>query len=167
MSKKFIFLVVFVLVLSIYFLIPKNRKLDINYKIYEDKENMYAGWWYCCIPVSKMDINKLPLPLFIRGDDVEYSIANHAKFITLNGICIWHMGFTTKYNPAMELYQVHRNSLIIQATSDVTPEVDFIERITKFSVLKPSICFIAARLAAPPRYCPVSAAPIILLSSPR
>ena len=36
-----------------------------------------------------------------------------------------------------------------------------VERITKFSVLKPSICFMAARLAAPPRYCPVSVALII------
>jgi hypothetical protein len=103
-----------------------------NEKIYEDKPNMYAGWWYCCIPVSKMDANKLPLPVFIRGDDVEFSIVNHAKFITLNGICIWHMGFSAKYNPAMELYQVHRNSLIIQAASDVTPEIDFTERICGF-----------------------------------
>ena len=29
----------------------------------------------------------------------------------------------------MEFYQVHRNSLIIQATSGVTPEVDYLKRI--------------------------------------
>mgnify|MGYP001074301559 FL=1 len=103
-----------------------------NEKIYEDKPNMYAGWWYCCVPVSMMNMDNLPIPLFIRGDDVEFSIARQAKFITLNGICVWHMGFSAKYNPAMELYQVHRNSLIIQATSDVTPEIDFIDRIKEF-----------------------------------
>ena len=36
-----------------------------------------------------------------RGDDVEFSIANNAKFITMNGICIWHMGFAAKFNMAM------------------------------------------------------------------
>lgn len=102
-----------------------------NEKIYEDQPNNYAGWWYCCIPASKMGRDRLSLPLFIRGDDVEFSIANHAKFITMNGICIWHMGFVTKFNMPMEFYQVHRNSLIIQAASDVTPEIDYIDRISK------------------------------------
>ncbi len=102
-----------------------------NEKIYEDMPNNYAGWWYCCIPRTKMDKNRLVLPLFIRGDDVEFSIANNAKFITMNGICIWHMGFAAKFNMAMEFYQVHRNSLIIQAVSGVTPEVDFNDRISR------------------------------------
>lgn len=102
-----------------------------NEKIYEDQPNNYAGWWYCCIPRTKLNTNRLALPLFIRGDDVEFSIANHAKFITMNGICIWHMGFVTKFNMPMEFYQVHRNSLIIQAASDVTPEIDYVERICK------------------------------------
>lgn len=75
--------------------------------------------------------NGLPLPLFIRGDDVEFSLRNHAKFITMNGICIWHMGFTYKFNASMELYQVHRNSLILQAVSGVCQNVDFINRMTK------------------------------------
>lgn len=102
-----------------------------NEKIYEDQPNNYAGWWYCCIPRTKLSVNRLALPLFIRGDDVEFSIANHAKFITMNGICIWHMGFVTKFNMPMEFYQVHRNSLIIQATSDVTPEIDYVNRISR------------------------------------
>lgn len=103
----------------------------LNEKIYEDQPNNYAGWWYCCIPRTKMSLDRLSLPLFIRGDDVEFSIANHAKFITMNGICIWHMGFVTKFNMPMEFYQVHRNSLIIQAASGVTPEVDYVERIKR------------------------------------
>lgn len=102
-----------------------------NEKIYEDKPNNYAGWWYCCIPHTKLNADRLALPLFIRGDDVEFSIANHAQFITMNGICIWHMGFVTKFNMPMEFYQVHRNSLIIQAASDVTPEIDYVDRICK------------------------------------
>lgn len=91
--------------------------------------NTYAGWWYCCIPTEKIKENGLPLPLFVRGDDVEFSLRNHAEFITLNGICVWHVGFAGKFNAAMELYQVHRNSLIIQSASQICQEIDFIKRI--------------------------------------
>lgn len=94
--------------------------------------NSYAGWWYCCVPVKKIDRNHLPIPLFIRGDDVEFSLANKADFLTLNGICIWHRGFTTKFNACLELYMVHRNSLIIQAMSGICKNIDFIKRIDGF-----------------------------------
>lgn len=94
--------------------------------------NSYAGWWYCCVPVKKIDRNHLPIPLFIRGDDVEFSLANNAEFLSLNGICIWHKGFANKFNANLELYMVHRNSLIIQAMSGICQDIDFIERIDGF-----------------------------------
>ena len=100
---------------------------EINYHV-----NSYAGWWYCCVPVKKIDRAHLPIPLFIRGDDVEFSLANNAKFLSLNGICIWHRGFSTKFNACLELYMVHRNSLIIQAMSGICKNIDFIKRIEGF-----------------------------------
>lgn len=117
----------------------KTRKYLQNWEdvISNEKEiayeqNQYAGWWFCCIPATFVRLDNLPLPLFIRGDDVEYSIRNKAHFITMNGICVWHMGFVQKFNAAMELYQVHRNSLIIQAVSGVAKEINFMARIRKF-----------------------------------
>ena len=59
--------------------------------------------------------NGFALPLFIRVDDTEFSFRNQAKFITMNGICVWHMGFTLKFNYFMEYYQVFRNFLIEEA----------------------------------------------------
>ena len=94
-----------------------------------ERANSYAGWWYCCIPVEHIEKNGLPLPVFVRGDDVEFSLRNKAKFLTMNGICIWHVGFAGKFNAAMELYQVHRNSFVIQAASGICPEVNFLNRI--------------------------------------
>lgn len=85
---------------------------------------------------DKVKSESIGIAAFYSGDDVEFSIANHAKFITMNGICIWHMGFVTKFNMPMEFYQVHRNSLIIQAASGVTPEVDYMERIKKYLIEK-------------------------------
>ena len=89
----------------------------------------YAGWWYCCIPMTAIEKNGLPLPVFVRGDDVEFSLRNKAQFITMNGICIWHVGFAGKFNAAMELYQVHRNSFIIQAASGICQDIDFMKRL--------------------------------------
>lgn len=96
-----------------------------------ERPYMYAGWWFCCIPSSAVEKNGLPLPLFVRGDDVEFSLRNQARFITMNGICVWHMGFTYKFSASMELYQVHRNSLILQAVSGVCSDIDFIRRMKK------------------------------------
>lgn len=104
----------------------------MNEEEYPPKPNSYAGWWYCCVPVKTMDMNDLPIPLFIRGDDVEYSVKQKAQFITMNGICIWHKGFANKYNAALELYLVHRNSLITQAMSGIYQDIDFVSRMDGF-----------------------------------
>ena len=91
--------------------------------------HQYSGWWYCCVPTTIAREDNLPLPFFIRGDDVEYSIRNHARFITMNGICIWHEGFGAKFSGAMELYQVHRNDLILQTMNDHIADIQVIDRI--------------------------------------
>lgn len=103
------------------------------------QKNEYAGWWYCCIPVSVIEENGLPLPLFIRCDDMEYSLRCNAQIITLNGICIWHMGFITKYNAAFDKYQQCRNLLIDKASSDILRNVDvvdFVKRSYRAEMLK-------------------------------
>ena len=119
---------------------PRKPKYDLNiwYNVLENeqelapKKNSYAGWWYCCIPMKTIDREDLPIPLFIRGDDVEWSVKQDANFITLSGICVWHKGFIGKYNAALELYLVHRNCLIVQAMSGIYSGVDFVKRIDDF-----------------------------------
>ena len=108
---------------------------------YADFEQRYAAWWYCCIPAETIRREGLPLPLFVRYDDVEYSLRCKPRFMTMNGICIWHLDFSLRYNAAVEHYQTTRNGLIIQAASDVAPLSDFegqlVERtmieLTKFN----------------------------------
>lgn len=89
--------------------------------------NEYAGWWYCCIPMEQIKKNGLPLPMFIRCDDIEYSLRSKANIITMNGICIWHMGFVNKYNAAFDRYQQCRNLLIGKATSGIYEGIDMFE----------------------------------------
>ena len=93
--------------------------------------NEYAGWWYCCIPVTQIEKYGLPLPIFIRCDDMEYSLRCKANIITLNGICLWHMGFVTKYNAAFDKYQQCRNLLIDKACSDILKNVDVFDFVYK------------------------------------
>ena len=101
----------------------------LNERIKADEQHQYAAWWFCCIPVGIVRNDNLPLPLFVRGDDVEYSLRNHANFITMNGLCIWHEGFEGKFSAALEYYQVERNELIVCATNPELSKVDVIGHI--------------------------------------
>lgn len=74
----------------------------------------YNAWWYCCFPFSVVRDDNLPLPIFIRGDDVEYGLRNCRNLILLNGICVWHEPFENKYSSSMEYY-IMRNQLIDNA----------------------------------------------------
>lgn len=94
-----------------------------------DQEQVYAAWWYCCIPVSIIEENGLPLPIFVRYDDVEYGLRCKPHFITMNGICIWHSPFYIRYSAAVERYQTVRNSFIIQATSGVAKNSDYLRAL--------------------------------------
>lgn len=96
----------------------KNEKID------ETDRHKYAAWWFCCIPTTVASLDNLPLPVFVRGDDVEYSLRNNAKFISMNGICIWHDGFEGKFGAALEYYQVERNELILTAMHPELADVD-------------------------------------------
>ena len=98
------------------FSIPKEiAKLD----------QRYAAWWFCCIPISVIEKNGLPLPVFVRCDDAEYGVRCKPRIITMNGLCIWHMSFHVRYNAAVERYQTTRNTMIAQATTGFAPKSDF------------------------------------------
>lgn len=71
----------------------------------------YNAWWYCCFPLETAADHNLPLPLFIKMDDVEYGLRNMKHLILLNGICVWHEPFEYKYSSNLEYYNI-RNRLI-------------------------------------------------------
>ncbi len=98
-------------------LIDYINVLKVN--IYNDViwKNSYpkqdAAWFYSCIPINKESINNLPMPIFIRGDDVEYGWRSNGKaFIQLNGICIWHANFYYRVNKLTDVYYLVRNMMI-------------------------------------------------------
>lgn len=81
------------------------------------KQNKYAAWWFCCIPMVVVRKNGYPLPNFIKGDDMEYGIRNRRDIITMNGIGVWHEAFAKKMSPVVNYYS-DRNMLILNEFAD-------------------------------------------------
>ena len=75
-------------------------------------ENIYCGWWLCCFPKETILKNGLPLPLFIKGDDHEFSLRNNVVPVSLNGFSVWHQSFKSKHRSWIYYYW-YRNSLIM------------------------------------------------------
>ena len=100
-------------------LMPVGRGLDVSdWKAVLSNEVEhcvdYTAWWYCCIPVSCIRQYGLPMPFFIKTDDVEYGLRCQPQILLMNGIGIWHTAFSEKYSPHLEYY-IKRNELIVSA----------------------------------------------------
>lgn len=65
----------------------------------EDEVN-YGAWWFFAFPLSH--VKCLPFPFFVRGDDVDFSLSNAFKVVTLNGVATWCDAWTTKAAPTTE-----------------------------------------------------------------
>ncbi|NCA92135.1 glycosyltransferase family 2 protein [bacterium] len=74
----------------------------------------YNAWWYMCMPISSVNKIGLPLPLFIKGDDVEYGLRFRGDILVINGIGVWHESFDNKHSAELEYY-VKRNEMLISA----------------------------------------------------
>lgn len=100
-------------------LAPIGRGLDLSRRecLLENERApaaRYNAWWYCCIPVSAVREKGLPMPFFIKTDDVEYGLRLDADIALLNGIGVWHTAFSEKYSPHLEYY-IKRNELTVSA----------------------------------------------------
>lgn len=84
----------------------------------KERSTQYNAWWYCCISLELIRSRDLPLPLFIKGDDVEYGLRLGADFLLTNGIGVWHKSFAQKQSPHLEYY-IKRNELIVSAIHQV------------------------------------------------
>lgn len=74
----------------------------------------FCGWWYVAIPLMIVDANNLPMPYFIKNDDIEYGMRVTKKLDFFNGIGVWHEPFEKKLSLPLEYYYT-RNILITNA----------------------------------------------------
>lgn len=100
---------------------------DINLIVTNEREDKLnrcsAGWWFSCFSEKMVTPNNYPFPCFFRGDDMEFTIRNGSKIISLNGINVWHEPFYKKYSIVSENYYLYRNGLVINALYN--PEFGF------------------------------------------
>lgn len=71
-----------------------------------------AGWWFCAFSVNMLKQHGLPLPIFVRGDDIEFSLRCGREIVSMTGVCVWHDPFWFKYSELMEDYYLPRNMII-------------------------------------------------------
>ncbi len=112
-------------------LVSFKHGLDLNtldaclFNEFEERAQFNA-WWYCAFPVNIISDTNLPMPIFIRGDDVEFGLRNMKHLVLMNGICVWHEPFENKYSSFL-YYYILRNRLIDNSLHNMTiPKKEFI-----------------------------------------
>ncbi|MFI0465062.1 MULTISPECIES: glycosyltransferase [Saccharopolyspora] len=96
-----------------------KKTLRKTAKLHQRIHSTYNGWWMCLFPREVIERTGLPLPLFIKHDDSEYSLraGGHGfPTVTLPGAAIWHMPWTDKNDATDWTAYFHtRNRLILAA----------------------------------------------------
>ena len=110
-----------------------DRLSDVveNERTNVEVDNAYGAWWFSCIPMSAVRENGLPLPLFVRCDDVEFGMRNKPTYMTMGGICVWHESFEGRFRASVDCYQYIRNFLVMIAMDDCTSEDYFMMRLKR------------------------------------
>ena len=101
---------------------PLNGGLDLCAaatlnRLLDSPSMHYNGWWMFGFPKSVIAEAGMPLPCFIRGDDVEFGLRLHRKGIftlALPGVGVWHEPFYLKTG-GWQVYYDTRNALICSA----------------------------------------------------
>ncbi|MFC7736055.1 glycosyltransferase [Roseomonas sp. GCM10028921] len=77
----------------------------------------YNGWWCLGLPLSLIEREGMPLPCFLRGDDLELGLRLYHQGIhtvVMPGIAVWHEPFYLRMG-GWQLYYETRNMLIAAA----------------------------------------------------
>ncbi len=77
----------------------------------------YNAWWFFACPLSVVDRLGLPLPFFIRCDDLEYGcrlMRAGVRTVSLPGLGVWHQPFYLKKRGWLDYYS-RRNVLVAVA----------------------------------------------------
>lgn len=85
---------------------------DLHRRVHAD----FNGWWMCLIPTKVIREIGLSIPVFLKFDDIEYSLraSEHGyPTVCLPGVAVWHMAWHDK-DPTRtwEEYFIHRNRYI-------------------------------------------------------
>ena len=97
----------------------------------------YNGWWCCGFPLSVIRRHGMPLPCFIRGDDMELGLRLHQHGIPtvpMPGVAVWHEPFYLKLGN-WQLYYETRNLLVAAALHQPFDRLNVVRRIGRQIVI--------------------------------
>ncbi|MBF2061042.1 glycosyltransferase [Fischerella thermalis] len=110
------------------------EKNSINLFLSEESPD-YGAFWFFSFPKQIVEKIGLPMPYFIRGDDMEFGLRIKKiignSIIAFPGIAIWHEPFYTK-NHTWVTYYIIRNQLVthsLHSSLQYLEAVNFITRI--------------------------------------
>jgi galactofuranosylgalactofuranosylrhamnosyl-N-acetylglucosaminyl-diphospho-decaprenol beta-1,5/1,6-galactofuranosyltransferase len=98
----------------------------------------YNGWWCCGFPISVVVDHGMPLPCFIRGDDVEFGVRLHnigIPTVPMPGIAVWHEPFYLKLG-SWHFYYETRNVLVAAALHLPSTRSGIIRRVARQVLLQ-------------------------------
>lgn len=114
----------------------KNTK-SLNLLL-EDEEINFGSFYFFAFSKEVVKSIGLPLPLFIKGDDLEFGLrikeALDGKLVAFPSLAVWHEPFHTKF-PIWDKYYYARNSLITLAIHGVLGYINAVSHITKDIIL--------------------------------
>ena len=96
-----------------------------------------SAWWFCSFTLETFKEKGLPLPVFFRCDDIEYSWRNFGKHhIQMNGICVWHAPFNWRTSKVVDYYYSKRNFFMINMIYTPNYKKQFLHTLKRdFNVL--------------------------------
>lgn len=112
-------------------LIPLKHGADISSKegllaLGEHEHIDFANWTYFCVPVSLVKEHGLPLPMFVREDDVEYGLRLKADIVTIPGVYVRHPIYTSDYSPGNYYYYVRNRLAALCCSGD--PDISVLDK---------------------------------------
>jgi GT2 family glycosyltransferase len=94
----------------------------------------FQPWWMCLVPRAAVEAVGLPLPFFIKWDDVEFGLrATAAGFpsVVLPGAAVWHDSWVGKdAESGWQAYFLLRNRIVTALLHDARPAVLAAEWVT-------------------------------------
>jgi galactofuranosylgalactofuranosylrhamnosyl-N-acetylglucosaminyl-diphospho-decaprenol beta-1,5/1,6-galactofuranosyltransferase len=110
-----------------------NNSDDINHLILENSPD-YGGFWFFSFSKETVDEMELPMPFFIRADDVEFGLritkSLGISIVALPGIAVWHEPFYAKNSTWINYYEC-RNFLVLHSIRGSLKYLDLVNILTK------------------------------------
>lgn len=98
----------------------------------------YGGFWFFAFSKQLVEEIKLPMPFFIKVDDMEFGLritkCCNSKIVAFPSIAVWHEPFYAKH-PIWDNYYHFRNNLITHAIHEPLQYVNAFKDITNGLIL--------------------------------